>query len=183
MALKILPVEVLSAESRALHNAINDEPDFPCVLIATSFLDQCLVSLLERFFVDSRVSTDLLRGALGRLSTRAKLCYALGLIPESLMANLLALSEIRNKFAHSYLSLSFEDAGIMALCESLTFPEVSEWIDVGSEVGEASKPSDPWERFRNPRIKFTIIATSMASRLLLFGLGTERRGAQSKGWC
>lgn len=183
MALKVLPLEVLSAESRALHDAINNEPDFPCVLIATSFIDQCLVSLLERFFVDSRVSTELLRGALGRISTRAKLCYSLGLIPESLMANLLVLSEIRNKFAHSYLSLDFGDPDIVSLCESLTFPEISEWVGIDNQMDEAGKLNDPWERLRNPRVKFTIVVTSMASRLLLLGLGTQRREAQSKGWC
>jgi len=176
VAKKPIPVEALSAEAKALYEAMNDEPDFPCVLIATSFLDQCLASLLERFFIEASVSTHLLKGALGRLSLRARLCYSLGLIPESLMQNLLLTGEIRNKFAHGYLSLNFADASISDLCDSLTFPEVSEWVGAEDE-------SDPWRRFTSPRIKFTIVVTSMASRLLLFGLGTEHRREQRKGWC
>ena len=97
---------------------MNNEPDFPCVLIAASFLDQCLASLLERFFTGSPISTEILKGPLSRFSSRAKLCCALGLIPESLMMNLLKVGEIRNKFAHSYLSLSFEDRGVMDLCQA-----------------------------------------------------------------
>jgi DNA-binding MltR family transcriptional regulator len=177
VAQKIFAVEALSAESKALHEAMNNEPDFPCVLIAASFLDQCLASLLERFFIESPVSTELLRGTLGTFSSRAKLCCALGLIPESLMKNLLKVGEIRNKFAHSYLSLSFEDPGITDLCKSVSFPEISQWVGADLEAG------DPWAQFQGPRVKFTLVVTSMASRLLLFGLGAERRQKQSRGWC
>jgi DNA-binding MltR family transcriptional regulator len=177
VAHKILAAEALSVESKALHEAMNNEPDFPCVLIAASFLDQCLASLFERFFTESRVSKEILKGALGQFSSRAKLCCALGLISESLMMNLLKVGEIRNGFAHSYLSLSFEDPDIMDLCRSLSFPEISEWVGADMEEG------DPWAQFRSPRVKFTIVVTSIASRLLLFGLGTERRQEQLKGWC
>jgi hypothetical protein len=179
---KVRPVEALSAESQALYHAVNNEPDFPCVLIVTSFLDQCLGALLERFFVQGQVSAALLSGAIGRFSTRAQLCFALGLIPEALLKNLLTIGAIRNRFAHSYLSLTFDDPEVTRQCESLTFPIVAEGVSVDGETGVVCKPNDPWWRFRDPRDKFTIVAVMMAGRLQLYALGTDHRRPQDKGW-
>ena len=80
-----VPVEQLSEETKALFDVLNEERDLAVILIATSFLDACLKSLLEQCLLESGVTEKLLShsGALGAFSARADLCYALGLIPKS----------------------------------------------------------------------------------------------------
>jgi len=176
------PFETLSAEAQALYDAVNNEPDLPCVLIVSSFLDQCLASLLTHFLIEDRVSQGLVSGALGRMRVRAEMAYALGLIPASLMKNLTTVAEIRNEFAHSYLTRSFEEARIKDLCNELAYPAIANSVRVDGQTGEVTSPADPWERFFSPRSRFTIASVMMASRLMLTGLGVERRAEQVKGW-
>jgi len=64
-AKKIPAIETLSKESQLLYDAVNEEPALPCVLISTSFLDQCLASLLERFFIKSRTAQSMLDATKG----------------------------------------------------------------------------------------------------------------------
>jgi len=87
MNAKIPKLEDLSQESQALYDVLNDESDLACVLIATSYLDQTLASLLERYFVEGNTSQRLLDprgGVLGTFASRADLSYCLGLIPKGL---------------------------------------------------------------------------------------------------
>ena len=174
MAKKIREIQTLSKESRVLYDVVNNESDLPCVLITTSFLDQCLASILERFFINGNTAEsvlDPLRGCLGSFAARADLCYCLGLIPKGLFRNLRTVGEIRNRFAHSYLSLTFDDPEVAHLCESLLFPKVTP---------ESIK--DPWAKFKHPREKFTMCVVIMANRLMLTGLSTKRRPKEEKGW-
>lgn len=185
MATKIPAIETLSRESQGLYDAVNDERDLPCVLISTSFLDQCLASMLERFFINSSTAKSMLDprgGSLGTFLARADLCYCLGLIPKGLFQNLRTVGEIRNLFAHSYLSLSFDDSKVATLCESLTFPNLAARIRVGGDTGQSHDIDDPWAQYTHPKSKFTVCVALMASRLLLAGLSTERRPRQEKGW-
>jgi DNA-binding MltR family transcriptional regulator len=121
MKARIPPIEDLSKESQALFNVMYEEPDMACVLIGTSYLEQTLASLLERFFIKSDIAKKLLDsrgGTLGSFQSRADIGYCLGLIPKSLYQNLCVVGEIRNKFAHSYLSLSLDDPAIVEMTES-----------------------------------------------------------------
>lgn len=183
MPTKIPSIETLSAESQALYDAVNDERDLPCVLISTSFLGQCLGSLLERFFINSNTAKSLLdsrSGPLGTFFARADLCYSLGMIPKALYQNLRRVGEIRNRFAHSYLSLSFDDPSVVQLCEALTLPKVV-GTRVEGDTGKSYQDDDPFAQFTHPRMRFTICVVLMANRLLLTGLSTERRAKQEKG--
>ncbi len=184
MAAKIPAIETLSAESQALYDAVNDERDLPCVLISASFIDQCLASLLERFFINSSMAQSLLNpgcGSVGTFSARADLCYCLGLIPKGLFHNLQTLGKIRNKFAHSYLSLSFADCEVAKWCESLTFP-IASGKRVDCETGTSHDIQDPWAKFTHPKTKFTVCVVMMANRLMLTGLSTEHCPRQEQGW-
>ena len=179
MAAKIPTIETLSKESQALYDAVNDESDLPCVLISTSFLDQCVASLLERFFINSSTAKSLLDprgGALGTFSSRADLCYCLGLFQ-----NLRIVGEIRNQFAHSYLSLSFDDPKVTELCGSLTLRKIAGGKRVDGD-GNVRDLEDPWAEFAHPRSRFTICVIMMAERLILTGLSTNRRPKKEQGW-
>lgn len=47
----IIPPEQLSEETRALFDLLARETDVAVILIATSFLDACLKSILENHFL------------------------------------------------------------------------------------------------------------------------------------
>ncbi len=173
---KIPLIETLSKESKALYDAVNGEDDLPCVLISTSFLDQCLASLLERSFIKGSTARRLLDprgGPLGNISARADICYCFDLIPKELYQNLRTVTEIRNRFAHSYLSLSFGDSEITRLCKTLTFPKATaKRVEV--VTGESYNIEDPFARFNTPRDRFAISVVLMANRLLLIGLAVGK---------
>ena len=184
MAAKIPAIETLSKEVQALYDVVNEEPDLPCVLVSTSFLDQCLASLLERHFIKSNTAKSMLDprgGSLGTFSARADLCYCLGLIPKGLFQNLRTIGEIRNRFAHSYLSLSFDESEIRKFCESLTLPGAVRKL-IKDATGESEEMVNFWATLTNPRARFTVCVAMMANRLLLTGLATERRARKEKGW-
>ncbi|MHB1110239.1 MAG: MltR family transcriptional regulator [Devosia sp.] len=106
------PPEALSRETSALYKVLNGEKnDLAVILIATSFLDACLMTLLENKLLKSDVTNKLLshRGALGNFMARADVAYVLGLITKSWYADLQVLAGIRNQVAHHHLTLSFAD--------------------------------------------------------------------------
>lgn len=177
MNAKIPKLEDLSQESQALYEVLNDESDLACVLIATSYLDQTLASLLERYFVEGNTSQRLLDprgGVLGTFASRADLSYCLGLIPKGLYQNLRIVGEIRNRFAHNYLLLDFNDQDIIDQVGKLSFPRVKEIVSADDK--------SPFERITHPRDRFNIVTAMMVSRLLLTGLSIERRTRRLKGW-
>ena len=81
MGKKRLPeVEALCEESRHLCDVLNDEPDLACVLIATSYLDYALATLLKRYLIESSIVDGVLdppRGVLSSFSSRYDLAYCL----------------------------------------------------------------------------------------------------------
>lgn len=93
-----IPTEQLSEETQQLYDVLNNEKDLAVILIASSFLDACLRSLLEKKLLEGSVSDRMLshKGVLGGMSARADLCYALGLLPKRAYQDLGAIAEIRN---------------------------------------------------------------------------------------
>jgi hypothetical protein len=45
---KILPVEHLSKDSQKFFDVLNSEKDLPLILVAASYIDACLASILKR---------------------------------------------------------------------------------------------------------------------------------------
>src|SRR2546430_4966402 len=122
-------VEQLSEESKHLYDVLNNESDLACVLIATSYLDYALASLLKRRFIKSSLANKLLdspRGPISTFSARYDLAYCLGLIPAGLRQNLEIVGNIRNSFAHDYLSLTLEADDIAQLVRSRSEEYTSE---------------------------------------------------------
>jgi len=182
MRIRIPCIEDLSQESEALFKVMNEEPDMACVLIGTSYLEQTLASLLERFFIDSDTARKLLDsrgGALGSFQSRADTSYCLGLIPKSLYQNLCVVGEIRNKFAHSYLSLSLDDSEIVGMIESLTSPVFKEVV---TAEGRTYNQDFFSSQVTDPREKFRLIVVLMVNRLLLTGLSARHMQRQLEGW-
>lgn len=186
MTTKIPGIQKLSSESEInkLFDVINEESDLACVLIATSYIDQALASLLENFFIKGNTSGQLLSpvgGALGNFAARADIAYCLGLIPKGLYQNLRTIGEIRNAFAHHYLALSFSDQQVIELTNRLTFPTIDQSISIDAD-GNVSYGTTPWENFIAPRPRFTTIIVQMTMALLMIGHTVTRRERPTKSW-
>ena len=180
MKTRIPPIEDLSKHSgESVRAMLKDQSDTVCVLLAASFLETTLASLLERFFIEGTTSKGLLdptRGPLRTFRDRAALSYCLGLIPKSLYQNLCTVGEIRNRFAHSYLSLSFNDPQIARMVGTLTRPAFKEVVTSQHDQG-VGPPEDA-----NPRREFELVVGMMSMRLLLTSLDAKRRCRKAKGW-
>jgi DNA-binding MltR family transcriptional regulator len=164
MAKQLIPrIEQLSRESKELFEVLNGENDLSAILVAASFLDVCLASILERKLIDSKVTKKLLAargGVLGSFAVRADVCYAIGLLEKGLYRDLLKIAEIRNLIAHHHLALSFKADDIVKLCGELSW---------GESLGL-------YELMNTPRNQFVLTAVMISQRLLLIGLGIKRDG-------
>src|SRR5437899_3106263 len=88
-------------KSRQVYDVLNNESDLACVLIATSYLDNALATLLKRHLIESSVVNRVLespRGPLSSFASRSDLAYCLGLISKGLRKNLEIIGQIRNTF-------------------------------------------------------------------------------------
>ncbi len=112
-------------QEKEIHEILLNNKDFIAVIISVNFLDDCLSSLLKSIFIESSVSERLLKpqGILGNFSNKTDLCYALKIINKATYNDLRKFGEIRNKFAHRSLELSFESTEIKQLCSQLSIIE------------------------------------------------------------
>lgn len=132
--------------------------DREIALVSTSVLGQALeVALLSRF---SAPNKDLERqlffdngSPLGSLFGKTVVARALGIIGERARADLSVIRSIRNSFAHSRLSLTFETLEVSAACELINLP--SRWPAMGSREDMA----DPRELFIQTCFQLTLYLT------------------------
>jgi len=181
---RIPEVETLSEESRHLYDVLNNESDLACVLIAASYLDYTLASLLKRHFIESDIASKLLdppRGAISTFASRSDLAYCLGLIPTGLYQNLETIGKIRNTFAHSYLSLDLEHNEISRLVEQLIAPTIDHSVSIDGDDVKHSGPA-PLPLRGSVRDKFNTIVVLMVNSLLLTGLAAKQRERKIGGW-
>ena len=62
--------QALSLDAFAFFDALNDEDDLPCVLLAVNYIDQCLATLLRRSFrEESEAAEQIKAGKLRALAT------------------------------------------------------------------------------------------------------------------
>ncbi len=88
------------------------------------------------------------------------MAYCLGLIGKEVFENLKGLGQIRNRFAHSHLSIEFDDAEVLALCKGLVFPRAGENED-------QERQYIAWALYDDgPRHRFTSIVMLVALELM-----------------
>ncbi|WP_270505588.1 MltR family transcriptional regulator [Paraclostridium sordellii] len=110
---------------RELSEEIHRSSDRSSGILVGSILDEQLRKILKMFVVeDKNIENDLLgtRGIISTFDARIKLCYYLGLIDCIEYKNLENIRKIRNKFAHSFESMSFDSQSIKDLCNNLNIP-------------------------------------------------------------
>ena len=98
--------------------------DRGAILMGAAYLEDALGALLRaKLLQNGSVARDLLNGPLQGAAARANLAYGLGLIGPTAYRNLKLIREIRNRVAHGYMRVSFEDSGIAKACLKLQLPE------------------------------------------------------------
>lgn len=176
--IKPIHIEQLSSDTQAVFDVLNEEPDLACVLIGTNFLDQIVASLLKQKFIRSSVADKILNptgGALGTFSARSDLVYCLGFIEKKQYQDLCQIAEIRNRFAHGHLLLSFGDPRIRKLCNQLTSWEV---LLQEEEQEMAEDPTDQMLK-TEARNKFNLSVVILGNRLLIKAIGLKNKRAKN----
>lgn len=123
----------LAAQFFQFRTLLNSESDRASALMAAAFLDDQLRMLLEANLVqDKKVLLRILdqRGPLATFSSRIDMAYAMGLIGKRTLLDLNLLRKIRNEFAHTAGTLSFDSPKVSAWCSQLQ-------LCIGSDVVSA----------------------------------------------
>lgn len=109
-----------------LFGNLDKESDRGCVLVAAAILDNYLEMLLRaRFSQDATVVKRIInplfkgQGPLASFWSKTQLAYSLNLIPKWMYEDLERIRELRNKFAHRYKAVDFEDPAVIRLTEKL----------------------------------------------------------------
>jgi hypothetical protein len=165
-------VESLIAAHKDLNEALNRGAPLACVLIGVAATENALMSLLASHFLNGETSKNILegRGWLTEYRRCADMAYCLGLIPKQLYKNLCTAGDIRNQFAHSHVSLTFEHPNIAPLCEELVPPSA---LGISDELAEILK---------NPRARFTTTVGWMFGRLLMLAGRAKHREENTDSW-
>jgi DNA-binding MltR family transcriptional regulator len=95
---------------------LEKESDRGCALVAAAYLENQISEILEKFFVEQGTKAkDALfdfNGPVGTFSSKIKMAYSLGLIPQEIQNALDLIRKLRNEFAHLHEPLDFESQSI-----------------------------------------------------------------------
>lgn len=103
------------------------ENDRGAALTAAAFMDNALLHILTGFLADVPATKQLLTGfsaPLATFSARSRLVLSLGLVDGETFGAIETTRRIRNRFAHGWDDLSFEDDGLRSLVETLPQTEL-----------------------------------------------------------
>lgn len=128
------------------------ESDRAAAVLAGSYLDSVLESLLRKSFIENFIQINKLfrgTGPLNSFSSKIMLTEAFGLISKDEASDLNKIRYIRNEFAHRAHGLSFTDQSIKDRCDS--------FICVKNKFEEL--PIVDREYPREPRMLFNLATT------------------------
>lgn len=174
-----LPTESLGEEVQKIGDILVEGSDLAAALIASSFLDECLRSLLMASFRAGDTSEALLRprGALGTYAARTDLAYSLGLIDKQALKALRTIGEIRNAFAHSYAEGTFEHPDIAPLCSRLDYT-YELFVNQRRGGGDPDHVRRELDRFfTKQRNRFTYTCVTLGQTLIFAARDVRARGA------
>lgn len=170
---KIYPIKNLSEDLKKLYDVLNEANDLSCVLIGTSFLDETLRSMLQKYLVKCDTAKNMLNpnGSLGTFNNRRDLTYCLALINKRRCKDLRIIQDIRNLFAHSHLGKSFGDKDVTALTDKLMY------CDILKETGMFKEVENPTlEQIQiNSLGRFKMTIVLLSQELLLTGLSLKHK--------
>ena len=155
----------LLKQQKAIKSLLSKESDLGGVLIATSFIDDCLKSLLHTHLLDdSKVAQKLLdssSGVFGSFSVKNDVLYCLGSYGKKTYQDLNKTAEIRNIFAHHHLTANFKNNDVIKLCAELKSPN----IYLEAQV-DKSNYGDLVVHFKSAKVCFIHTVASLSDSLL-----------------
>ena len=179
-----MKLEDLKADNPRFYEAITEENEVARVITSAAFLDECIASILQAHFIDGSTSDSLLRseGALSAFLDRAKLAYVLGLIAKEVMQNLERVARIRNRFAHKYRTITFDDPEVARITAEFTMP-AAEGEGIHPTTGQVFKFTE-WPFFSSgtPSRRFTIVVAHLFLVLIRIGNNIQRCQKTNIGW-
>ncbi|HGH7175506.1 TPA: MltR family transcriptional regulator [Bacillus wiedmannii] len=115
-------MEALKEFEKELENS----SDRGLVLVSGSIIDELLCELLKAFLIKSKsVEKDLFKvnGVLATFEAKIQMSYYLGLISKNEKSNITYLQRVRNKFAHQFIDITFENDAISNVCSNFEIPK------------------------------------------------------------
>ena len=103
-------------------NGLRSESDRGAALVGMAYLDELIHHVIGQHMIDEPKRVKELLDYPGPLSTAASkidLAYTLGWIGPQVRDDLCIIRKIRNEFAHSHKTLTFDDPAISRLCGKL----------------------------------------------------------------
>ncbi len=170
-------VTELSKQQQSILDVLNTETELACVLIGTSYIDQCLSEILREYFIaKSKTVNKILdsRGLLGTISAKIDLAYSLGLISKPVKCDLDIIIEIRNSFAHSHEKIHFESRKIKELIDKLEYLKIQD-EEQTLKNSESPKELNYTYILKTPRYRFKTTIALISSKLVLAAFGTKHR--------
>lgn len=168
-----IPLIELSAQVDELYNVLQKESDLGCVLIGTTFLNECLGTLLEsKFRKNSETVKNMLKldtGFVGSLTNRINLTYAMELIVKSKFNDLNIIAEIRKLFTRYHLNWSFESSEIIQKCDRLN----SYHAAFPSRISNLKNKTENNPGSISAREKFSLTVTIISQELIAIGWGED----------
>ncbi len=110
----------LDKEVEDIYNLLSESSPLASVVLCISFIDKYLDISLRKRFIKSKTTDKILQNS---FKFKCDLAYCLNLISKIEYQDLNTLGEIRNRFAHEYPSINFNDAKIIKLTNRLKSPD------------------------------------------------------------
>ena len=100
----------------------HSESDRAAVILAAAFLEEYMGHYLKSNLIKDTMVDDLFEnnGPLSTFDSRAKMLYAMGLLPRVYIDDIKYIKKIRNYFAHHPRHISFDTTNIKDLCSNLS---------------------------------------------------------------
>lgn len=135
-----------------------EESDRGCVIVGASILEGYLAEDIERAFLINGLSKRYIKtsfdgnGAVGTFSSKVLIARGFGLIDDDIFHDLMVIRKLRNEFAHSPLSASFDDISVKAKIDSLRFSVLAKEsmadfkrFDVAPDANKEGRPLKEWD--------------------------------------
>jgi hypothetical protein len=153
--------------------AIMHQSPLACALISTAFLENALMTLLSKFFINSETAKGLFKGTLGDLAKCADMAYCLGFINTGMLKNIKKIGDVRNIFAHSPEFIDFNHPSVQEIVKTMKTPfsETS-----GLDFGEPAIDNP----LSDPRKRFTYVVTVLYGIIFVTASGIEQRKEYGK---
>lgn len=158
-------IEELDRQTQHFFSVVNNENDLGCVLLSVNYLDEILRTILSTRLRKSKVTRNILNpsyGFLGTFSARIDLVYCLEIIEKKIYNDLRLVAEIRNIFAHSFDTISFDTHEVVELLDQFQWTESF----VGPKVKFEDYPPGSLKYGKN-RYKYTYTVGILGPKLIL----------------